>query len=124
MAVPPTDWKSRVGPLDAKTASGEPLVWPWMEGADDVVAVSLAAQLDPDEAVPSAPSCRLFRLRAFGEADDVEQNLKIVGPTIVNGAAVAQRLQNLERGRYYRLEFLHGPPGNRRGFGLLIRVQE
>ncbi len=122
--MPPiaTDWTSQIGPLDARGPDGLPLVWPWMEGADDAVVIDLSAQLGAGEAVAN-PVCRCFRLRAIGEPDDAEQPLKLSGAPVVAGSTVAQRMIQLERGRYYRLEVLHGAAGNRRGASVLIRCQ-
>lgn len=120
MAVAPTNWRERVDPL---TILIDDQPWPWLSGSDDMVAIDLGAQLDTDETLTN-PVCTLWRLRAFGESEDTAAQENISGAPVISGTIVAQRLINLERGRYYRLEVLHGAAGNRRGASVLIRCSE
>lgn len=120
MVVAPTNWRERVDPL---TILIDDQPWPWQPGSDDQVAIDLGAQLDSGETLTN-PVCTLWRLRSFGETEDLSADSKISGAPVVNGTIVLQRLFNLDRGRYYRLEVLHGAAGNRRGANMLIRVPE
>lgn len=118
--IPATDWRSRVSGLDARDARGEVYVWPWLFGSDDQVAIDIGDQLEDGEE-PTDVAVSLRRLYAQGEQEDADADAKKVGDVGVSGSMVFQRLQDLERGRYYRLEVLHGAAGNRRGASLLIR---
>jgi len=95
-----------------------------MAGSDDKVVVDLSARLDTGEALTNVV-CQLWQLRAFGETVDVDKTATMLsGAVEVSGSTVLQRVINLERGRYYRLEILYGAAGNRRGSGLLIHCEE
>lgn len=123
--VPPTDWKARLSPLDAlnpQTNRPFELIF----GGDDEFAINVSALLDTGETLNPAEVSRTFwRLKAQGETDDVDTSSACL-PTAasVSTPIIAQRIKSLERGRYYRLEVVFGPLGNRRGAGLMIHCPE
>lgn len=119
-----TDWRARVTDLDARDASGNVLLWSWLFGSDDRVAIDVGAQLDTGETLVVS-QVTLYQLAAFGESADVDKTASMVsGAATTSGSVILQRLTGLERGRYYRLEVLHGTAGNLRGASLLIHCPE
>lgn len=125
MTYLPTDWEARITPLFVKDAQGKPLVVTLMGGSDDVVAMELAAVLDPGEPNPVDPESTLLQLRAITELEDADKTTDfLTGGAEVHGTQVWQRIHDLERGRWYAWEVLHGDPGNRRGNSMMIHCPE
>ncbi len=124
MAIPPTDWKSRVTDLNLVGPDGRPLVVDMLFGSDDTVAADMTDRLDAGESLTSV-AATFWKLRALGETVDVDvSGASLVGAPQVVGAAATQRISGLERGRVYKLEVLYGVAGNRRGNTLFVRVPE
>ncbi|MBA3580735.1 MAG: hypothetical protein H0W42_12220 [Gemmatimonadaceae bacterium] len=78
-------------------------------------------RLDDGEAIENA-EVHLWRLYAMGETDDIAVDANLDGAPQVIDTRVVQRINDLERGRCYRMEILYGAAGNRRGNVLFIRV--
>lgn len=118
MAIPTTAWRNFV---DSNTGlvNGEP--WPWQYGSDDTVPIELSDVLDASEVITN-PVCTLRKIPSFGESDYTDATGNLTGVPVVSGTAILQRLSNLERGRYYKLDVLIGAAGNRRGGNTIIRV--
>lgn len=120
--MPTTDWKSRVTSLDLTDTRGDPVVVDWVPGMDSRVSLDLSDRTGG--AALTGVSAKLWRLKPFGDAADVNQDAKMVGSPEVDGATVRVRLANLDPGYYYRLSILYGPSGSKEGAGLLIHSWE
>jgi hypothetical protein len=119
MAIISTNWQSQVTDLDAYV-QGEQKPIPWLYGSNAPVSIDLAPALDEGEAIVD-PTAQLFILHASGETDYVEYALGLEGTIGIAGTIVSQVLQDLERGRVYRLEVLFGAVNNRRGRSEMIK---
>jgi hypothetical protein len=124
MAIKDTDWRERLTPLDILVnIDGEEQPVPWLYGTTSPVFVDVSEQLDTDELVTNLV-VTLRRLPTAGEADYSTADDKIAGAADIAGSMISQRLQNLERGRVYRMELLFGPSDNRRGASILVQCTE
>jgi hypothetical protein len=117
MPIPVTAWRNFI---DGNTVllNGEP--WPWQYDSDDMVPMDLTDVLDADETI-NDPGATLRKLPAFGESDFTDATTSVRGIAPV-GNVVLVHLAALDQGRYYKLDVLTGPLGNRRGGNTIIRV--
>lgn len=117
MAILTTAWRNFI---DGNTGlvNGEP--WPWQYGSDETVPLDLSDVLDEAESITN-PVATLRKIPAFGESDYLDASPGL-GTVTTSGSGVLVGLQNLERGRFYKLDVLIGPSGNRRGGNTIIRV--
>lgn len=120
-----TDWEARASDLAehiARDAAGRPLIAPIMPGADEYVGISFPPGADLTDV-----ETRLWRLRSQNEAVDVEVTLVdgvLPAAVEVEGQYVQQRVANLEPGRVYIWEVMHGEAGNRSADVLMIKCPE
>jgi hypothetical protein len=124
MAIRVTDWRGRLTPLDILVnVDGEERPVPFLYGTTTPIFVDVADQLDVAEVpVDIVATCR--RLPAKGESEYTDATDKIFGAPTLDGTIISQRLQGLERGAVYRVEFVFGPTGNRRGASMLVECTE
>lgn len=117
-----TEYGILASPLDARDDAGNVLTWPWLFGSDEQVALDLADQLDEGETLSAGTiALTLWRIGLDGKTAEADvSGTSLVGAATVSGTVVLQRLDDLARGRSYRLEVLHGAAANRRGASLLI----
>lgn len=118
MAIPPpTDWRSFV---DGTTglAAGQPI--PWQYGSNDAVAVDLSARMDVDEFLTDV-TATLRMIPNIVETDYTDANDGIVD-IATSGGIVLVQMADLDAGRYYKLDVLFGPVGNRRGGNTIVQV--
>lgn len=124
MTIFVTDWRGRMSPLDILVnVDGEDQPVPFLYGTTTPVYIDMAALLLSGESITNVV-VTVRRLPATGETDYTDAANTLVGAPDVNGTVVAQRLQNLERGRVYRVEMLLGAADNRRGASILVQCTE
>lgn len=113
-----TNWQSHVIPLDA-LVEGKQQPISVLFGANVPISIDLTADLDEGEVITN-PVVTLWQLPAIDETDYVEYPDGLEGTPVVTGAIVSQVIQDLERGRVYRMELLFGDDNLRRGPSQLI----
>jgi hypothetical protein len=124
MAIRVTDWRGRLTPLDILVnVDGEERPVPFLYGTTTPIFVDVIDQLAPAE-VPTEVTVACRRLPSKGESEYTDATSAILGSPTVDGSVISQRLQNLERGAVYRVEFVFGPTGNKRGASMLVECAE
>jgi hypothetical protein len=117
MAVPPTAWRNFI---DSNTVFADGKPWPWQFGSNDAVPIDMADSLDPEESITNA-TATLRLIPHFEEADYTAADEGIEDVDVV-GTVVLVTLTDLDQGRYYKLDVLIGPAGNRRGGNTIVHV--
>jgi hypothetical protein len=119
MATRPTAWNQYPW-VDGNTALLDGGPWPWQYGSDEVIPVDVIDVLEEDEVVTN-PTATLRRIPTIVESEPLAFDEGIVA-AVASGPSVMVRLNNLERGRFYKLDVLIGTPGNRRGGNTIVQV--
>jgi hypothetical protein len=122
MPIALTNWRDRVTPLDA-LVDGEQQPLAWLPGSTAPVPLDVSDLLAEDETITNV-TMALRKLPAFGESDYTDTPTSLAGGPIIADTVIQQRLQNLERGRIYRLEALFGAVDMKRGKSTLVRCTE
>lgn len=117
-----TDWRARADDLAeqlARDASGKALISTIMPGADEYVGITFASDADLTDVDTS-----LWKLATPTESADVDVSAddgKLPADWEQVGQRIQQRVANLDGGRVYLWQVMHGEPGNRSADVLMIK---
>lgn len=114
-----TNWQLYVHKFDA-FVDGEQEPISWLFGSNAPVSIDLGPALEEGEVVTN-PIVTLRHLPAIGETDYVDVSDDCLeGAPVITGTWVSHILQDLERGRVYRMEVIFGATNNQRGRSQLV----
>ena len=118
-----TDWQPIA--TDAKyyntTTQTTEHTWPWIQYADDEIAIDIGDALAEGEAIEGLVT-HLWLLKSTSEASNTNEDDLLEGAPTTSGTIVKQRMNGLVFERIYRLFIGFGPAGNHRYVTAVIEV--